>query len=117
MSDTIAILSVTLKIIWWPISRIPYAIGLTGYAISCIIHPIGVILAPFWAILHFLLLPLIYLVQGILTIVLFPLRAEIPESIKVCQCQSSYVCFSIIDAGPKSPLHAIVTLFEKLVLC
>ena len=69
MADTRTILSTVLYCLWWPASKIIYAIQ--------------AILSPFWAALQFILLPVTYLVQALLTVVLFPFRVHILERIEV----------------------------------
>lgn len=76
MADTRAILSTVLYCLWWPTSKIIYAIH--------------TILSPFWAALQFIFLPVTYLLQGILTIILFPFRLHILERIEVIMIHFSF---------------------------
>ncbi|KAF2253906.1 hypothetical protein BU26DRAFT_516174 [Trematosphaeria pertusa] len=65
MADARAILSTVLYCAWWPTSKLLLAIR--------------AILSPFWAILQFVFLPLIYLVHAILAVILLPFRLHLLE--------------------------------------
>ncbi|KAF2680567.1 hypothetical protein K458DRAFT_311254 [Lentithecium fluviatile CBS 122367] len=68
MADTRAIVSTVLYCLWWPTSKIIYAIQ--------------TILSPFWTILQFVFLPLTYLLHAVLSIILFPFRHHILDRIE-----------------------------------
>jgi hypothetical protein len=69
MADPRTILSTVLYYLWWPTSKILYAIQ--------------VVLSPFWAILQFIFLPVTFLLRAILTVFLFPFRLHILERVEV----------------------------------
>ncbi|KAJ4302734.1 hypothetical protein N0V90_001624 [Kalmusia sp. IMI 367209] len=68
MTDARAVLSTVLYCLWWPVTKILLAIG--------------IILSPFWSVAQFILLPVTYLVQGLLAVILFPFRLHILERIE-----------------------------------
>lgn len=77
MADARAILSTVLYCAWWPTSKLLLAIR--------------AILSPFWAILQFVFLPLIYLVHAILAVILLPFRLHLLERFEV----TSFPLFSL----------------------
>ena len=70
MADARTTLSTVLYCIWWPFSHI--------------LSAARAILSPFWALAQFVFLPVVYLVQGLLVIVLLPFRLHVLERIEVC---------------------------------
>ena len=71
MADTRAVLSTILYCLWYPTTKL--------------LQLLVTILSPIWAIAQFILLPVTYLIQGLLAIILFPLRLHILERIEVCR--------------------------------
>jgi len=77
MADTRAVISIVLYCLWWPTTKIIYAIQ--------------TILSPFWTALQFIFLPVTYLLRAILTVILFPFRLHILERIEVCLIHCSFL--------------------------
>ena len=69
MANTGAILSTLLFCLWWPMSKL-----LSVFAL---------VLSPFWAVLQFVLLPVIYLARAIFAVLSFPFKLNILERIEV----------------------------------
>lgn len=69
MADARAVLSTVLFCFWWPTSKLLAAIAF--------------VLSPFLRVLHFVLLPVIYLARAIYAILAFPFRLHVLERIEV----------------------------------
>ncbi|CAI6333511.1 unnamed protein product [Periconia digitata] len=68
MADYRTVLSNIVYVLWWPTDRIIRAIKYT--------------LSPFWTLITFVFLPVTYLVQTVLSIVLFPFRVDVLERVE-----------------------------------
>lgn len=68
-NSTLAILWIVLYCISWPIVKL--------------VQGLALVLSPFWSLAQFVLLPVTYLLHGILSVLLFPFRIQLLEKIEV----------------------------------
>lgn len=95
-TGTLATISTVVYYTCWPIIKI--------------IQGIGFVLSPFWTLTQFVLLPITYLIHGILSIVLFPFRLQLLERVEVrspCICTKTDMCldWDTVLSAPKQTIY------------
>jgi hypothetical protein len=93
-------LSATVYFLWWPTSKLVYAVQ--------------ALLSPVWALLHFVCLPAIYLGHAILTVLLLPFRLQLLDRFEVCMLHFQFL--QGLSWPSCNPIRASMR-YAKLTIC